>query len=74
MSELVRKQTYITSEQDRCLKEFAERYHTSEADLLRRALESWLIEHRAQDADDPFERLVGFASGPTEVNHTDIYT
>jgi hypothetical protein len=36
--ELIRKQTYLTVEQDRRLKEQAEQYHTTEAEILRRAL------------------------------------
>jgi hypothetical protein len=71
--ELVRKQTYLTAEQDRRLKELAERYHTTEAELLRRALDSWLARDAARSDTDPFERLVGFVSDPNEVDHDDIY-
>jgi hypothetical protein len=71
--ELVRKQTYLTAEQDRRLKELAERYQTTEAELLRRALDSWLARDAARSDVDPFERLIGFVTGPNEVDHDDIY-
>jgi hypothetical protein len=71
--ELIRKQTYITREQDVAVKTLAQRYHTTEAEILRRALDSWLQRERRGQSDDPFERLVGLFEGPTEVNHDDIY-
>lgn len=71
--ELVRKQTYITADQDRRLKEWAERYHVTEAEVLRRALDAWLADEENARGRDPFEWLVGFVDGPTEVNHNDIY-
>jgi len=70
---MVRKQTYLTEEQDRQLKALAQRHHTTQAEILRRALDSWLQRETAQNGADPFERLVGFASGPHEVDHDDIY-
>jgi predicted transcriptional regulator len=71
--ELVRKQTYLTAEQDRRLKELAERHHTTEAEILRRALDSWLAAETGRNGGDPFEGLIGLVAGPTEVDHDDIY-
>jgi len=71
--DLVRKQTYITAEQDRRLKESAERYHVTEAEVLRRALDSWLVDEDGTQGKDPFEWLIGFVDGPSEVDHDDIY-
>lgn len=71
--ELVRKQTYITAEQDRRLKEAAGRYGTTEAEVLRRALERWLDENETDRAVDPFAGIIGFVDGPRKVDHDDIY-
>jgi hypothetical protein len=71
--EMVRKQTYLTAEQDRRLKEMADRYHTTEAEILRRALDSWLGTEAARTGPDPFEGLIGFVSGPNHTDHDDIY-
>ena len=71
--ELVRKQTYITAEQDRAVKRLAKRYHTTEAEILRRALDSWLSREGAREGGDPFAALIGFVEGPDEVDHDDIY-
>jgi hypothetical protein len=69
----VRKQTYITPEQDRRLKEMAAANRTTEADILRRALQQWLDSHAVRSDDDPFGRLIGVVSGPRDVDHDDIY-
>ena len=53
--ELVRKQTYLTAEQDRRLKELAEQDHVTEAEVLRRALDSWLAEEARSEADNIFK-------------------
>jgi predicted transcriptional regulator len=71
--QLLRKQTYITPEQDRGLKLLAERYQTTEADILRRALESWIALETARQDRDPFEGIIGFVAGPAQVDHDDIY-
>lgn len=71
--EMVRKQTYITPAQDRALKRLAERSKTTEAEIMRRALDGWLRKQGARDSEDPFEALIGLFEGPTEVNHDDIY-
>jgi hypothetical protein len=73
--DLVRKQTYITRDQDRALKRIAHQEHATEAELMRRALESWLKRRNTEDGDgeDPFAPLIGFADGPEEIDHNDIY-
>ena len=58
--ELVRKQTYITAEQDRAVKRLAERHHTTEAEILRRALDDLLRREGMRDGEDPFAALIGF--------------
>jgi hypothetical protein len=71
--ELVRKQTYITREQDRKLKVVAQQYRATEAEILRRALDLLLADEENKTASDPFEGFIGFAAGPTDVDHDDIY-
>lgn len=71
--ELIRKQTYITPEQDRAMKRLAEQYHVTEAEIVRRALESWLHREHAQMSEDPFAPLIGIVEGPAEIDHNDIY-
>jgi len=70
--ELVRKQTYITPEQDRAVKRLAARYHTTEVEIVRRALESWLHREDARMSEDPFASLIGFVEGPAQIDHDDI--
>lgn len=71
--DLVRKQTYITAEQDQRLKQMAEHYQMTEAAILRLSLDSWLAGESAHAARDPFVGLVGFVDGPAEIDHDDIY-
>lgn len=73
--ELVRKQTYITREQDRALKRIARLENATEAELMRRALGSWLTRRHLEDetGEDPFASLIAFAEGPEGVDHNDIY-
>jgi hypothetical protein len=73
MVELVRKQTYITPEQDRAVKRLAERHHTTEAEILRRALDDLLRREGVREGEDPFAALIGSIEGPAEVDHDDIY-
>ena len=73
LMQLVRKQTYITLTQDRAVKRLAARYHTTEADILRRALDDWLGREGMREGNDPFEMLIGSFAGPVEVDHDDIY-
>ena len=69
--DLVRKQTYITPDQDRALKQLAHEYQLSEAELMRRALEYWLAIQETRD--DPFQDLIGCFDGPARGEHDDIY-
>lgn len=52
--DLVRKQTYITPEQDRAMKRLARRHGVTEAEVVRRALDRWLSAEEAAGRDDPF--------------------
>jgi hypothetical protein len=71
--EFVRKQTYITPSQDRAVKRLAARYGTTEAEIVRRALDDWLRREGVRQDDDPFAGLIGVFDGPAEINHDDIY-
>ena len=72
--ELVRKQTYITPAQDRAVKRLAQQQGTTEAEILRRALDMLLAREGINENEDPFEGLIGLFAGPIEVNHDDIYS
>jgi hypothetical protein len=70
--DLVRKQTYLTPDQDRAIKRIASRDHTTEADVVRRAVDAFL----ATELDtgvDPFSSLIGLFEGPETSDHNDIY-
>lgn len=71
--DLVRKQTYITLEQDRAMKRLARRHGITEAEVVRRALDRWLSAEDAAGRDDPFAALIGSIDGPAEMDHDDIY-
>lgn len=71
--ELVRKQTYITLAQDRAVKLLAQRQGTTEADILRKALDQFLAGEGIGETQDPFAELIGMFKGPVEVDHDDIY-
>lgn len=71
--ELVRKQTYITSAQDRAVKLLAQRQGTTEAEILRQAIDQFLIRHGISETQDPFAELIGMFEGPSEGDHDDIY-
>ena len=70
---LIRKQTYTTSAQDRALKRLAQQQGTTEADILRKALDQFLVKEGIIETDDPFAELIGMFEGPSEVDHDDIY-
>jgi hypothetical protein len=72
---LVRKQTYITAGQDRGLKRLAAETGSTQAKVIRQALDDWLLRHGRghTDACGPLEAFVGWFDGPGEVNHDDIY-
>ena len=71
--ELVRKQTYITSAQDRAVKLLAQRQGTTEAEILRQAIDQFLIRQGIGETQDPFADLIGMFEGPSEADHNDIY-
>jgi hypothetical protein len=71
--ELVRKQTYITPAQDRAVKRLAQQQGTTEAEILRKALDLLLAREGIGENEDPFIDLIGLFSGPSEVDHDDIY-
>ncbi len=71
--ELVRKQTYITPAQDRAVKLLAQRQGTTEAEILRQAIDQFLIRHGIGETQDPFADLIGMFEGPSEADHNDIY-
>jgi len=71
--ELVRKQTYITPSQDRAVKRLARLQGTTEAEILRRAVDLLLAREGILETQDPFADLIGMFEGPAEVDHDDIY-
>ena len=71
--ELVRKQTYITLAQDRAVKRLAQQQGTTEAEILRKALDQYLAREGIVETQDPFADLMGMFEGPSEVDHDDIY-
>ncbi len=71
--ELVRKQTYITPAQDRAVKRLAQQQGTTEADILRKALDQFLAREGIVETQDPFADLIGMFEGPSEADHDDIY-
>jgi hypothetical protein len=71
--ELVRKQTYITPAQDRAVKRLAQQQGTTEAEILRKALDLFLAREGIGVNEDPFVDLISMFSGPSHVDHDDIY-
>lgn len=71
--ELVRKQTYITPDQDRAVKLLARQQGTTEAEIIRKALDLLLIREGIGEYQDPFDDLIGLFAGSSEVNHDKIY-
>ncbi len=70
---LVRKQIFITPAQDKAVKRLAQQQGTTEAEILRKALDLFLARKGIGINEDPFADLIGLFSGPTEVDHDDIY-
>jgi len=71
--DLVRKQTYITPAQDRAVKQLAQQQGTTEAEILRKAIDQFLAREGLAEVEDPFAELIGMFAGPSEVDHDDIY-
>jgi hypothetical protein len=73
---VIRKQTYITEDQDRAIKRLAGASGRSEADLIREAISSYLAAHGLDDPADPYLDLVALGSSGTEdgsIHHDAIY-
>ena len=70
---LVRKQLYITPDQDMAVKRLAQQQGTTEADILRRAIDQFLARQGVIETQDPFADLIGMFEGPTEVDHDARY-
>lgn len=71
----VRKQTYITEDQERALKRLARAMGLSEAEILRRAVDLYLRTEGA-DGQDPNADMIGIVDtgrGDGSVSHDSIY-
>jgi hypothetical protein len=71
---MIRKQTYITSGQNKELKKLAKVKQTTEAQVIREALEYYIREERKKTTHNPLLDLIGLggdAPGPRDgsVNH-----
>jgi len=71
---MIRKQTYITSEQNKELKKLAKLKQITEARVIREALEYYIKEERKKATHNPLLDLIGVggdAPGPRDgsVNH-----
>ena len=71
--ELIPKQTFITPDQDRAVKQLAQRQGTSEAEILRKAIDQFLAWEGIKEIEDPFADMIGMVEGPSEADHDDIY-
>ncbi|GAC1392259.1 MAG: hypothetical protein NVS4B11_19770 [Ktedonobacteraceae bacterium] len=71
--ELVPKQTFITPDQDRAVKQLAQRQGTTEAEILRRAIDQFLAWEGIKEIEDPFADMIGMVEGPVEADHDNIY-
>ena len=70
---LVRKQIYITPVQDKAVKRLAQQQGTTEAEILRKALDQFLAKEGIVETQDTFAELIGMFDGATEGDHDDIY-
>lgn len=71
--ELIPKQTYITPDQDRAVKQLAQRQGITEAEILRKAIDQFLAWEGIREIEDPFADMIGMVEGPVEADHDDIY-
>ena len=63
----IRKQIYITPEQNKDLKVLALMKGTSEAAIIREALSSYVADKKEKVAEgDPLEDLIGLGTGNTD--------
>ncbi len=58
---------------DRAVKLLAQQQGTTEAEIIRKALDLLLIREGIGEYEDPFDDLIGLFAGPSEVKHDDIY-
>ena len=70
---LVRKEFYITPAQDRAVKRLAQQQGTTEAEILRKALDQFLTREGIIETQDPFADVIGMFEGPSEVDLDGIY-
>ena len=78
MDRLIRKQVYITEEQERLLKLAAKREQRAEAEILRAALDQVLLPktvNRAPSKPDPLWGIVGLGrtEGADVARNVDLY-
>ncbi|MCL6561058.1 MAG: ribbon-helix-helix domain-containing protein [Firmicutes bacterium] len=65
MEKMVRKQTYISPDQDKALKRRAKKEGTTEAEIIRRAIDRYIREHEA--LKNPLLDIIGIAGkGPAD--------
>ena len=67
--ELVCKQIYITPSQNRAVQRLAQQQRTTEAKILRNALDQFLAREGIIETQDPFTELIGMFEGLAEVEH-----
>lgn len=70
---MIRKQVYLTREQDEALKRLAYQLGSTESVILREALDRYFSAKDFEGGDDPLRDLIGLFEGPREVDHDDIY-
>ena len=54
------------------MKRLAQQQGTTEAEIIRKALDLLLIREGLGEYEDPFDELIGLFTGPSEVNHDGI--
>ncbi len=70
---LISKRIYITLEQDEAVKQLAQRQGTTEAEILRKAIDQLLAWEGIKEIRYPFADMIGMFEVPTETDHNDIY-
>lgn len=73
---LVRKQTYLTKEQDRLIKQLSRTQGLSEAEIVRKAVNHYLETRGAGSSRDALWDVVGIANSGAKngsTAHDDIY-
>ena len=76
MMKYLRKQTYLTPEQDQMLKHLARVKGVTEAHVLREAVESYLAASGSRGDRDPLWEMVGIVKtsrGSGSTSHDSIY-